>query len=282
MLIGPGGRVVALHLSRPVDRDAYRAGLPEPAAPVADPLRPLLEQAARTNTTVEPLSYTTTDVPHSISRVARETEVDMLLMGFHKAVVGRAFLGGTVSRILAGAPCDVAIFIDRDFVSARRVMVPFLGGRHDRLALDLAGRLARFAGAAITVLHVVAPRRKAEHQLDAQAAVDRVFSDPSQLAPVSVRVVKHDSPVDAVLETGKEFDLVVIGVSEEWGLSSNPFGWRPERIAENLPVSMLIVRKVSGSARPRGSSAPPPGTASQVEQTPVPETVILKDTTPTS
>lgn len=274
LLIGPGGRVVALHLSRPVDRDAYRSGLSDLPAAIADPLRPLLEQAARTNTTVEPLSFATHDIPHAISQVARETQVDMLLMGFHKAVVGRAFLGGTVHRIIAGAPCDVAIFIDRGFVSARRVMVPYLGGRHDRLALDLAGRLARNAGAEITVLHVVAPRRKTEHQLDAQAAVDRVFSDPAQPAPVRVRVVEHTSPVDAVLESGKEFDLVVIGVSEEWGLTSHPFGLRPERIAEGLPVSMLIVRKFSRATGANDATNSAPAKEPESDQLPLQESKI--------
>jgi hypothetical protein len=35
----------------------------------------------------------------------------------------------------------------------------------------------------------------------------------------------------------------VIGVSDEWGLSSSLFGWRPERIAGQSTASLLIVRK---------------------------------------
>jgi len=70
----------------------------------------------------------------------------------------------------------------------------------------------------------VPPRRKSGKQLDAQGAVDRVFNDPSQPAPVQVRVIEDVSPVDAVLKAAKDFDMVIIGVSEEWGLASHLFG----------------------------------------------------------
>ncbi len=58
-----------------------------------------------------------------------------------------------------------------------------------------------------------------------------------------VRVVESEYPVDAVLEASHDFDLIVIGVSEEWGLASHLFGWRSERIAEACSTAMLIVRK---------------------------------------
>ncbi len=273
LLAGKDGRIVALHLSRPVDRDAYRSGFAEASQPVADTLRPMLEQAAQMNTTVEPLSYVSQDVPDAISRVARESQIDLVLMGFHKAVVGRAMLGGTVHRVLSGTPRDVAVFVDRDYKGGPRVLVPYLGGRHDRLALDLASRLARNgpSTAEITVLHVVPPRRREGRQLDTQGAVDRAFNDPTQPAPVHVRVVENASPVDAVLQAAKDFDLVVIGVSEEWGLASHLFGWRPERIVDAVPVSMLIVRKFARSDREADPEPTPSEPAEPATQRPAVE-----------
>ena len=52
----------------------------------------------------------------------------------------------------------------------------------------------------------------------------------------------HDSPADAVIAEARAFDLVVIGVAEEWGLESHLFGWRAQRIARDCPSSLLIVR----------------------------------------
>jgi Kef-type K+ transport system membrane component KefB len=243
MLVGsasPDGRIVALHLRRPDDRPEFRSGLAEPSA---DPLRPLLEHASKNNVNVEPIEFVSRDVPQDIARVCRDTGVDLVLIGFHRPVFSKTILGGTVHRILQETPTDAAVFVDRGFLGAQRVLIPYLGSKHDRFALELGGRLAREAKAEITALHVVAPTRVKGDSLHATTAIDRVFNDPSQPAPVHVRVVESQYPVDAVLEASHDFDLIVIGVSEEWGLASHMFGWRSERIAEACSASMLIVRK---------------------------------------
>ena len=63
-------------------------------------------------------------------------------------------------------------------------------------------------------------------------------------------------------------DLVVIGVSEEWGLESHLFGLRPERIAASCPTSLLIVRaheEVPLPAEPAAASAAGPAAAPDLQ-----------------
>ena len=213
---------------------------------------------------VETISFMSRDVPGDIARVARERGVGLILMGFHRAVLGRTMLGGTVHRVLAGGPADVGVFVDRGFDGfgeAGRVLVPYLGSRHDRLALELAGRLGRNAGAEVTVLHVVPPGRgrpggAAGPVLHAGTEVERVFKEPSQSAAVRMRVVEDASPAEAVVRESAEFDLVIIGLSEQWGLESHLFGLRTERIAQGVSTSLLMVRKDEGrGARPQAAGA---------------------------
>ena len=78
--------------------------------------------------------------------------------------------------------------------------------------------------------------------LQAKQLVEKTFSDPTQREPVTFRVIEDASPVDAVLREANQFDLVVIGVAEQWGLESHLFGFRPERIVEECTRSILIVR----------------------------------------
>jgi nucleotide-binding universal stress UspA family protein len=168
--------------------------------------------------------------------------VDLVLMGFHRPVFSRTMLGGTVHRVMTNAEADVAVFVNRGFLDIKRVLVPYLGGRHDRLALQLAARLARHAHAAVTVLHVVPQAGAGGRPAATEDDITRVFEDPAHPVPVQLRVVEDAAPVDAVLRAAADFSLVVIGVSEEWGLASHLFGMRPERIAEASPTSLLIVR----------------------------------------
>jgi nucleotide-binding universal stress UspA family protein len=244
--------LLALHLRRPVDRDAYRAGFDDVVETVDPTLDPLLKQAKGDRIDVEPITFVSREVPEDIATIARARHASLLLMGFHKPVFGRGILGGTVHRVMTAAPVDVAIFVNRGAETHPRILVPYLGGVHDRLALELAGRLARSTGAAVHALHVIPPRRQdGQAVLGAKAQVDRVFNEPGQSSPVHFRVVEDDSPVDAVLREAESVDLVIIGVAEEWGLESHLFGFRPQRIALECSKSLLIVRKFSRGAANR-------------------------------
>jgi Kef-type K+ transport system membrane component KefB/nucleotide-binding universal stress UspA family protein len=237
------GKLYALHLARPADHEAYRAGLDSATSGTADLiLGPLMAQAGRLSMSVDPIVFVTRDVPADIAAVARGRNVDLVLMGFHKPVFGATVLGGKVHRVLEQSPVDVAILVDRGFVSAQKILVPFLGNPHDRAAMALAGRIANSNGATITVLHVVAPKRSADAPaLQARQVVEKTFGDPTQKKAVTFLVIEDASPVDAVLAQANDYDLLVVGAAEQWGLESHLFGFRPERIVEECKKSLLMV-----------------------------------------
>jgi len=258
LITGPGNparRIFALYLRRPTEREAYRSGIEESEAESAraasEPLAPLLEEARTRGVAVETVSFVTRDVAADIASVARSRGVGIVLMGFHKPVIGSTILGGTVHKVLTATAADVAVLVDRGFHGARKVLVPYMGTEHDRFAIELARRLAKNAAAAVTVMHVVPPgRRPTDRPLDARGAVTRTFDEPGLAAGVTLRVIEDPSPVNAVLTSAKEFDLVIVGVGEEWGLESHLFGWKAERIARDCPTSLLVVRKQPGGNPP--------------------------------
>jgi Kef-type K+ transport system membrane component KefB/nucleotide-binding universal stress UspA family protein len=253
-------RIFALYLKRPEERDAYRAGIDADVPPEkTEALQPLLDEAKRAQIPVTPIAFTSRDVASDIARTARLRHADLILMGFHNPVYTSSILGGTVHRVLTGSDSDVAIFVDRGVGPRRKVLIPYLGSKHDRLALEIAGRMARNAKIEVTVLHVTAPSggdAARTSTVNAKAATDRVFADPTQPLPVTLRTVEDSSPVDAVVEQAKDFDLVIIGVAEEWGLESQLLGFRAERIAQEVACSLLIVRKHGSFRAARGT--PPP------------------------
>ncbi|MCC7350518.1 MAG: cation:proton antiporter [Phycisphaerales bacterium] len=238
-----GGSITGLYLRRPVDHDAYRSGLDVAAEPPEQgPLEPLLDEARARQIPVEPVSFISRDVAEDIAAVAGEKGSNLVLMGFHKPVIGRTILGGTVHRVLTNAQTDVAIFVDRGMREIHTILVPYMGSFHDRFALDLSARIGRNAKATITVLHIVPPNHP-QRQHEAQKAMDRVINDPTQPVALTFEMVESNVPVEVVLKRAKSFDLVVIGVAEQWGLESHLFGWKSEKIARDCPTSLLIVRK---------------------------------------
>jgi nucleotide-binding universal stress UspA family protein len=203
---------------------------------------------------VTSIAFVSRDVPSDISRTARLRNADLILMGFHNPVYTSSILGGTVHRVLTGSDSDVAIFVDRGESLPRNILVPFLGSKHDRLALELAGRMARNTTIPVTVLHVTAPNRGDNEAqiLHARTATESVFGDPTHPLPVTMRTIESDTPVSVVIEQAKEFELVMIGVAEEWGLESQMLGFRAERVAREVACSLLIVRKHGSFAAARG------------------------------
>jgi Kef-type K+ transport system membrane component KefB/nucleotide-binding universal stress UspA family protein len=246
-------QLIALALTRPVDRDAYRTGLSQDEAPEQSPsLQPLLAEASAHEIKVTPVSFVSRDIPSDIARTARMRNVDLILMGFHNPVYTASILGGTVHRVLTGSDSDVAIYVQRIDSLPRNILVPFLGSKHDRMALELAGRLARNIKVPVTVLHVTPSVRDEQKIVHAKSMTDMVFSDPAHPLPVTMRTIQSDSPVDVVIEQAKEFELVIIGVAEEWGLESQLLGFRAERVASEVTSSLLIVRKIGSFAAARG------------------------------
>jgi Kef-type K+ transport system membrane component KefB/nucleotide-binding universal stress UspA family protein len=245
MLLGPvraAGKLYALHLRQPVDHEAY--GGEEGPTPPEAALTPLLAQAKARSLPVEPIAFTSTDVAGDISATAAARHVDLVLMGFHQPVFGKAILGGAVHRVLERCPAHVGIFVDRGMREVGRILVPYLGGQHDQLALELAARMARATSAKVTVLHVIPPLRgPSDKTTQAQREVHRIFHDPSIESGVNFQVIEDTSPVSVVVHQAQKYDLLIVGVAEEWGLESHLFGWRPERIARDCPCSLLIVRR---------------------------------------
>ena len=209
-----------------------------------DALRPLTEEATRLKLRTELMSFASRDIPSDIARLARAKQADLILMGYHKATIGKTMLGGTVHRVLTGADTDVAILVDRGIASTLSILVPYQGSPHDKLAVALAARMAKSPGVAVTILHVVKPGTK-----KASSESKKQFPDG-----VQVWIVEDASPVDAALRQSGDFNLMIVGLGEEWGLTSQLFGLRAERIADEWHGSLLLVRKFKAML-PDGSTS---------------------------
>jgi len=101
------------------------------------------------------------------------------------------------------------------------------------------------------------------------AAFAEGLSEAEWRTPVGNTPGKDRRPVGVVVHQAQQFDLVVIGVSEEWGLESHLFGWRPERIARDCPCSLLIVRRYEGQMpQPVEVNIPPTPAGPVIPETP--------------
>ncbi|CAM4456501.1 cation:proton antiporter domain-containing protein [Corallococcus exiguus] len=234
----------ALHLLSP-ERSLKARGEEalDPTAASSGALAPLVGRAEKLGLSVRTLSFVSSEPARDICRTAQAKRADLVLLGWHKPLFSQTVLGGTVHEVMQEAGGTVAVLVDRGLSQVRRVLVPFVGSRHDRAALGLARRLVKQAGAEVTVLHVTSP----EGSGAGRAQVEELFP-ADEGASVKLKVVRHASPEEAALEEVKAgYDLVVVGLGTEWGLEDRLFGVQRERIVRDAPASLLLVRHPEGA-----------------------------------
>jgi nucleotide-binding universal stress UspA family protein len=256
----PESRLYALRLVRPADRASFVLG-EKAGAQQSDALSPLLETATTLGFDVRPLSFVSARPPEDICKVSEAKRADLILMGWHKPLLGNAVLSGTVHDVMARATTTVGVLVDRGLAQIQRVLVPYLGGPHDHAALKLAHRITTESGASVTVLHVVTANRRG--RLGVQDKVEELTQTSASGSRETLKVVHHDDPAEAALaEASLGYDIVVIGVGPEWGLKHRALGLQSERIIKHCPTSLLIVRE-------RGEApAAEPATAKSLEAAP--------------
>lgn len=236
-------RIYALHLGRSSEGSLTRLGGGFAAAE-DETLGPVLNHARERGIAVRPLSLVTHDVARDIVEVAHAKTADLVLMGWHKPLLGQSVLGGTVQRVMHDARADVAVYLERRSGPWKRVLVPFLGGPHDRAALELARRLRQSQRVQVTILHVVTPERARREP----TRTPSLLKDASAREWVRLAMVESDDPVGAAIEeAAKGYDLIVVAAAPTWGLTPSPFGMEHERLVRGSECSMLIVRAAPGA-----------------------------------
>jgi Kef-type K+ transport system membrane component KefB/nucleotide-binding universal stress UspA family protein len=254
LALAPEGRqtrVYALHLQRTSDHGLSRVDVAELPAQ-NEVLRPLLAEAEAEGVEVRPLSFTSRNVDRDILDVAHVKRADLVLMGWHKPVLGRSILSGTVAAVLRHARVDVAVLVERGAAPWRRILVPYRNPTEDLGALELARRIATNREAEVTILHVVAPDRAS----DGEGRLSSRWEEHAFPDGVRLKLVESDKPLEAAVREAREgYDLIVVGVSRAWGTTPTPFGRRHEALVRASAASLLVVRRYDARAAARSQDA---------------------------
>lgn len=247
-----GAPIYALHLRRAYDQPLIDVPDEEDLRET-EALQPLLDAAQELAVPVHPLMSYSRDIGRDIRDTAEVKGAGLVVMGWHKPVLNRNVLGGAVREVMRESAADVCVYMERRFRPWRRVLVPYHRGVHDRRAVELAGRLARRTEAEIVLLHFVDP-----DESEQPGELRNTIEEQSFDGDICLRLVETRTPPAALerIVQEEDYDLVLIGASEAWGLEPTIFGRRHERLAFASTASLLIVR-AGAPASPRPAPSAP-------------------------
>ncbi|MFW5973360.1 MAG: amino acid permease [Bacteroidota bacterium] len=188
-----------------------------------------------------------TDVAHNpigalIDDVTRRGS-DILLMGWQGEFSVTQIYRSPVQRIVSEVEADVAVLKNRGLDRLNQILLPWGGGMHARLGLEIALRVAHATGAEIELLRIV--REGVDHELEQEKLMRSVSTIVGDFDRIRAHVVESSSVTDGLDRRLSEqaFDLVIIGASHEWRIRNVLFGAIPDIVADSAPCSVLMVRR---------------------------------------
>jgi amino acid transporter/nucleotide-binding universal stress UspA family protein len=181
---------------------------------------------------------------HGLLDSVHENMGNVLILGSGEITARRRVLGSILDPIIQQAPCDVGILKIQGEGKLKRILVPTAGGPNAKLALEWGSWIARQNRGQLTLLSVAVDEERRKRAEGCLKDTRNAILYDSQV--VVEKVVCGRDVVSAILEEGRNHDLIIIGASKEGLWRRVRFGTIPEKLARRSSVSVLVVRKFEG------------------------------------
>lgn len=182
---------------------------------------PVKETAEQMGLHIETKYKVSEDVGREVANTANKGGYDMLIVGSAKSLFSKDKLGGTVSNILYYAECPVAVFIERGFQTANKIVL-FLDNELDIPLLNLT---KKFLDNVTFLVRIV-------YHGDLYKEVAKFLTDP-EIPPQSVSIIHKENFHIGIFE---ETDLVIMSLNYWQRIDEEEVDW-----IEQMP-SVLIVK----------------------------------------
>lgn len=195
------------------------------------------------STTFDSASAASHDIFKGLINETENREADMLVMGWQGGFsLGRIY-NTPIQPIIKNLKADLAVLKDRELENIESVVVPWGGGLHARLGMEIGIRIAQAIDAKLRVLRLVKPG--IDLLEEEQELRERVSPLLEGFDKVVFTIKESTDVTGGMLEELEEHqdDLIIIGASHEWGIRNVLFGTIPDIIADRAPCSVLMVRR---------------------------------------
>jgi nucleotide-binding universal stress UspA family protein len=238
------GEIIALHV---VSQE--EAASPDEARRSAEGRRTLLEETVGSrrdrSVAIHTMTRLSDDPARAILETAREEGCHLIIMGWQGYVRTVAFgrsLGHVLDPVIAQAPCDVAVVKTRDFGHPHRVMVPTAGGPNAVLALDLALALCWRTRGEVSLVTVAKKGREEAGRHN----VARTLAAVKTRQRVRQEVLVADDSAKAILKESRDYEVIILGATQETLFRQVLFGTVPEQVAKRCPKTVIMVKGYQG------------------------------------
>lgn len=195
------------------------------------------------DTEFEAVSEAAYNVFNGLIEETENRKADMILMGWQGGFsIGRIY-HTPVQQIIKKIKADVGILKNRGLKNIDSILLPWGGGLHAQLGLEIGVRIARSMNANLKILRLVKPGTAIETEENELKKTIRPITGSSEFIEITVK--QSDNVTSGIINEFNDHshDLVIIGASKEWGIRNVLFGTIPDVIADHAPCSVLMIRR---------------------------------------
>jgi len=234
-----GAELVLVHV-HPIDPFAdalaYQTGTEDPLQAEGETL---LDRAAEAAAPLTPrtLTVAAASTVGGLHRVAARENAELLVVGSsHRGPVGRTLLGSHTERVMAGAPCPVAVAphgLAGGTWTPKQIVAAFDGSTEAHEALALARRLAGQTGAQLRLVGVaVGPLDRWEYEYKPD------WREVEQRREAELRL---GDAAEQLLDVANETDLLVLGSRGYGPVRRVLLGSVSGRVVRDAPCPVIVV-----------------------------------------
>ncbi len=154
------------------------------------------------------------DVAEGISRVAREQNANLVVMGWNSSNTGlRARLfGNLINNVFWSSHCPVAVvrLLDEP-INIRRILVPIKNLMPQAIQMiQFAQLFADSNQAKILLLHVCDRQTPPEKIQEFEFELSQILAQSSPKVPTKIKTIAYDNVAKVILKAAQSFDMVVL------------------------------------------------------------------------
>ncbi len=202
----------------------------------------------------------------AIADTVHETGANYVVIGWRGASGDpRTKIGSNIDRIIQRANTNAIVVRGDVQIPARRILIPVQHPEHGHLMAGLAAQLVEPEGGYIELMHVVrsglSPQERAERAATVRASIssfDATEQSDDGGAGVSpetrarrkmrfrIRIHEGDDVTRTVLERSRDFDLLIMGATQQGWLRRTVWGDTTSRVARQAECPLMLVNLKAG------------------------------------
>jgi len=185
-----------------------------------------------------------------VIQAANAEKASLILMGWKGYTTNRdRIMGEVTDKVVHHTPCDLITVKLLGNRPIRRILLPTAGGPHASLAAEYVGLLQEGDGVDITCCYVIHPDTDEDGR---QIALQRIHGTVrgSKLTKIAaIELLEGKRVASTLVKAAADYDLLVMGSSQEGIFSSVLFGEIPERVARYAQTPVMIVKRYEGRVK---------------------------------